>query len=238
MRKTLRSPARSYRNAKLNAAYLVRNQKMEAASRARNIFEQANAPACRYSKSKIVKKSKNNHIWSQAQGWLLEKRNYKNVKISSYWKALDLEHLQKISEDDSEMPRQSRRKIAQAIRVPSMKMDHFLVQPVYSERAKRTRRQLLLWRLGIIPGKAKICLACNEGEIASRAHIARCALLGTKSRRDRDIFSTNPLDDILNENATIMEGSRTAIAEELIKYIIQKCLGRSSGSSPKILQRR
>ena len=208
--KTFRSPAMSYRNAKLNAAYLVRLQTMETSSLARNIFEQANAPARRYSKSNIVKKGKNNHIWSQAQGWLLEKRNYKNVKISSYWKALDLEHLQKISEDDSEMPRQSRRKIAQAIRVPSMKMDHFLVQPVYSERAKRTRRQLLLWRLGIIPGKAKICSACNEGEIASRAHIARCALLGTKSRRDRDIFFTNPLDDILNENATIMEGSRTA----------------------------
>lgn len=236
--KTFRSPAMSYRNAKLNAAYLVRLQTMETPSLARNIFEQANAPARRYSKSNIVKKSKNNHIWSQAQGWLLEKRNYKNVKISSYWKAPDLEHLQKISEDDSEMPRQSRRKIAQAIRVPSMKMDYFLVQPAYSERAKRTRRQLLLWRLGIIPGKAKICLACNEGEIASRAHIARCALLGTKSGRDRDIFFTNPLDDILNENATIMEGSRAAIAEELIKYIIQKCLGRSSGSSPKILQRR
>ena len=235
--KMFRSPAMSYRNAKLNAAYFARLQTMEVSSLAKKIFEHANAPIRRYSRLNVVKKSKNNHIWSCVQEWLLEKHSHKKVKTSSSWKALDLEHLRKISEDNSEMPRQSRRKIAQAIRVPGMRMEHFLTQPAYSERAKRTRRQLLLWRLGIIPGKAKMCLACTEGMIASRAHIARCAISGTKSQEDKGILSTNPLDDILNEDATIMGGSRIAMAEELVQYIIRKCLGRSSGLSPENFSR-
>ena len=80
----------------------------------------------------MAKKSRNNHIWPQAQGWLLE-----------------------------------------------------------VTAAKRSRRPA--------PGKTKMCLACSEGEIASRAHIAQCAISGAKSqsREDRGIFFTNPSDDIL-----------------------------------------
>ena len=83
-----------------------------------------------------------------------------------------------------------------------------------------------------------MCLACSEEEEASRAHITRCDMLGTKSQEGGDILCTNPLDDILNEDTIIMEGSRTAITEELIQYIIQKFWGITRAPTRRILRRR
>ena len=230
--KTFRSPAMSYRNAKLNAGYLARLQTMQTDSLAKNIFEQVSTPTRRCSRFNVVKKSKNNHIWSQVQEWLVKKQSYKKVKMSRLWSRLDLEHLQSISEDNSEMPRQIRRKTAQAIRVPGMRMDYFLTQSAHSLKGRKVRRQLLLWRLGLIPGEARKCLACSEQEVASRDHVARCAMLEMESQ---DVVSTNPLDKILNEDDTLVRGSRVAVAEELMEYIIQKCLGRSSNYNQKNL---
>ena len=227
--KTFRSPAMSHRNAKLNAAYFARLQTMNNDSLAKKIYDQVSTPTRRCSKFNVVKKSKNNHIWGRVQEWLAEKHTYDKLKTSRTWCELDLEHLQSISEDYSLLPRHIKRKTAQAIRVPCMRMEYFLTQQVYSERSRKIRRKLLLWRLGIIPGEATGCMACRGNEMASREHIARCAMSRLELTETLGANGTNPLDDILNEDVTIKEGRGIKTAEEMIEYITRKCLGRSSG---------
>lgn len=226
--KTFRSPAMSFRNAKLNAGYLARLRTMKTDSLAKRIYDQVSTPTRRCSRHNVVKKSKNNHIWSQAQEWLVKKHSYKKIKASRLWKSLDLEHLQTIDNDDSSMPRQIRRKTARDITVPGMMMDYFLIQQANTEEAKKTRRELLLWRLGILPGEAKICKGCSEEEVTTREHVARCAMSGTKSNIGLGNQETNPLDDILNDNDTITAGEQMSKINEIIEYIVQRCLGRST----------
>lgn len=59
-------------------------------------------------------------------------------------------------------------------------------------------------------------------------HVVRCAMSRTKSQGPRGVVNSNPPGEILSENDTLMRDSRVAVAEELIEYIVQKCLGRSS----------
>ena len=230
--KTYRSPAMSYRNDKLNSAYLARLKTMENDSLAKKIFDQASTPRRRCSKLNVVKKSKDNRLWSRVQEWLVNKHSYKKLKRSRFWKDMDLEHLQLISEVKSSMPRQIMRKTAQAIRVPSMRMEYFLTQRVNSISSRRTRRKLLLWRLGTIPGKVIKCMACQKDEVASRHHVACCSMSVVESTEAHSTYSTNPLDELLNEEGMIKEGSRISTAENLIEFITQRCLGRSSGYKP------
>ena len=227
--KIFRSPAMSYRNAKLNAAYLGRLQTMNNDSLAKRIYDQISTPTRRCSRFNVVKKSKTNHIWSRVQEWLAKIHTYKELKTSRTWRELDPEHLRTISEDNSHMSRHIRRKTAQAIRVPCMRMEYFLTQRVYSERSRRIRRKLLLWRLGDIPGEAIKCMVCRDDEVASREHIARCAMSRLELTATPSANGTNPLDDILNEDITMKEGRGVKTAEEIIEYITRKCLGRSSG---------
>ena len=222
--KTFRSPAMSFRNAKLNAGYLARLRTMETDSLARRIYDQVSTPTRRCSRHNVVKKSKNNHIWSRVQEWLVKKHSYKKIKASRSWKSLDLEHLQTIDNDDSSMPRQIRRKTAQAITVPGMMMDYFLIQQANTEKAKKTRRQLLLWRLGILPGEAKICKGCSEEEVKTREHVARCAMSGTKSNTGLGNQDGNPLDDMLNDKDTIVAGKRKSEMNEINEKIVQRWL--------------
>lgn len=224
--KTFRSPAMSYRNAKMNAAYLARLKTMENDSLAKNIYEQLSAPTHRSSKHNVVKKSKNNHIWNRVQEWLVKKHSYKKLKTSRFWRAMDLEHLQMLSDENSLMPRHIRRKTAQAIRVPGMKMEHFLTQRAPSERIRRTRRKLLMWRIGLIPGELIKCIACHGKEVATREHVAKCAMSKIKASEYHGTANTNPLDEILNEEDMLKRGTRISIAEEMIEIITCKCLGR------------
>ena len=229
--KTFRSPAMSYRNAKLNAGYFARLQTMEADSLARKIYEQVSITTRSCSRYNVIKKSKDNHIWSQVQEWLMKKHSYKKVKASREWKALDLEHLQNIANSDSLIARHIRRKIAQAIRVPSMKLDYFLTRRALTDKAKKMRRHILLWKLGVLPGEVKVCKGCSGVEVTTRDHVVRCAISGTKHNTGPGDHDTNTLDIMFNNSNAISTGKQMAKIEELLNYIIQNCLGRGEGCS-------
>lgn len=61
------------------------------------------------------------------------------------WNGVDSGHLQTVSRDDSEITWKIRRKMAQAIRVPSTRIDLFLTHRIYPEKVRKLRRNLLLW---------------------------------------------------------------------------------------------
>ena len=73
-----------------------------------------------------------------------------------------------------------------------------------------------------------------NNEVASREHIARCATSRLETTEALCDNGTNPLDNILNEDATIREGRGIKTTEEIIEYITRKCLRRSSGCRPSI----
>lgn len=83
-----------------------------------------------------------------------------------------------------------------------------------------------------------MCLAYSEGRGASQAHVAQCVMSGAKSQEGQSAYNTSLLDSILNEDATIIGGSRIAITEKLVQCTVRRCLGRGSGCNLDNSQRR
>lgn len=49
---------------------------------------------------------------------------------------------------------------------------------------------------------------------------------GMKSQDPQGVVNNNPPDGILNKDDTLVGCSRVAVAEELMEYVVQKCMGR------------
>lgn len=143
---------------------------VEHYSLAKNIYEHVSAPTRRCSKHNIVKKSKNNYICSKIQEWLVENYSCNKIKASRPWKILDLEHLQNLKNNNSSVLRHIRRKTAQGIKAPSVRMDYFLTQRANTEKFRRTEDICLCGNWRIYPGEAEICKGCNQWNVATRKH--------------------------------------------------------------------
>ena len=71
------------------------------------------------------------------------------------------------------------------IRNTGPQMDTFLTMMEGEQSQRATKRRLLLWRLGCIPGRPQMCQGCTGYTKATRSHVIRCSGVEAKIKELR-----------------------------------------------------
>ena len=108
-------------------------------------------------------------------------------------------------------------------------IDTFLKHTSGIGSMRDTKRKLLLWRTGVIPGKPQICQGCNTGAQTTRDHVIKCSgLSATLSKHvlNTATGATNVLDAALNRPDIWKWYDIWGKVKEGFQTVWSKCLGR------------
>lgn len=127
-----------------------------------------------------------------------------------------------------------RRKTAQAIRVPGMGVEYFLIRRVNSTQ-REIRRKLLSRRLGVIPEKLLGVWHAEITRLHPQVHSRVCYIeVGAISPKSN---GTNTLDDIHNGDV-ISRGPASSDDWSVDTDIAQKYLGLNSGYKKNVAEKK
>ena len=198
-----------FRVRKLNALMMIRASKADATSLTGFLYRYAVIGAGRRTKKSLIVRSERNPI---LRGGQFKNKNWKVVE-EEYTKNLDPKTL-KVT--------------AARIKRDIRDMDRFLKHHPLISTHKSVVRKLILWRVGVIPGKPKICQGCNSGTQTSRDHVIECSGL-QKDLGNIIKISTegiNTLDTALDDKKIWRIPSVWTKVKRGDQIVWSKCLGR------------
>lgn len=203
-------PDMAYRARKLNALMSMRAYKSNADTLLGNVHRYATTGAGRKTRKSLTVRTRRNPLTrNEAHGprkWRIEEAEYIN-KLGS----------------------QTPGSMAGRIKSRGTRIDTFLRSAKYLLAHKRVARKLVLWRIGIIPGKPQTCQGCDTGSMTTRDHIIMCS--GLEKEMSSKVYNktregSNTLEAALNDNRIWRNPKTWTVVKKGLQTAWSKSLGR------------